>query len=243
MRDIRTHYGQWRGRRDEPRIAVEAEPTAGAERHLEWDAETPPRMMIGYRTPSFDGGRRGAQRTAALRETAALQVLHALLFSSSAPLYQRLVVQRQRVLDLSSWAGLFSRDPNLFVAQATLKPGVTFDEIGDGIQNEIAGIVAGNVPAERIADVRQHLRYAMLMELEKPGDAAELIGRFIAVSGDVRDVDAYTQALSQVTAEDVARVARLYLTPTRRFVVMLSTRTEAPSEAAPTTQTTSGAAQ
>lgn len=224
LRDVRTLYGQWRGRRDEPRIPVEPEPTAGAERHVEWPASTPPRVMIGYRTPSFDAGARGARRAAALRETAALQILHELLFSSSSPLYQGLVVERQRLLELSSWSGWFSRDPGLFVMQATLKPGTPFAEVRDAVQAEIDTIAQGRAGDARIRDVQSRLRYAMRMELETPGEVAQLIGRFVAASGDVRDVDAYLGALASVTPAEIASAASRYMTPARRFVVTLSER-------------------
>jgi zinc protease len=220
---VREKYGRWRGRRDRPRVAREPEPTAGERRHIDWEGTSPPRMVIGWRTPAFDGGHRtGARRDAAMRDTAALQVVHGLAFHESSPLYQRLVVEQQKLLELSSWTGEFSRDPHLFVASAILKPGEELDPIIDAIQVELGRVAAGEVDASRVEDVKSHMRYSMLMGLETPDDVAELVATFLALGGDVDTINRYVQALAAVTPEDVARVARQYLVPERRFVVTLA---------------------
>jgi zinc protease len=223
---VRQHYGSWRGRRDNPRIPREPEPTQGAERHLDWEGSSPPRMWVAYRIPSFDGnaGRNATRAAAAMRETAALQIIHGLAFADSSPLYQRLVVDEQRLLSLDSWEQSFSRDPGLFTVDAMLKPGESFAPIRDAIQEELGRIAAGQTPAERIAAVQSHLRYRMIVGLQTPDDAADLVATFVAFGGDVASVDRYQAALAAVTPEDVQRVAQRYLIPNRRFVVTLAPR-------------------
>jgi zinc protease len=237
---VRAKYGAWRGRRAEPRIPAEPEPAAGARRHIDWEGTSPPRMVIGWRTPSFDGGERNAARRAsAIRDTAALQVVHGLLFHESSALYQRLVVDEQKLLELGSWPGEFSRDPHLLVASAVLKsgPGAEFDPVLDAIQAEVGRVAAGEVPRERIDAVKSHVRYALLTGLETPDDVAELVAQFLAVGGALDALDAYVAALAAVTPEDVQRVASRYLVPERRFVVTL-----APGAAAASTGASDGEA-
>jgi len=220
---VRQHYGSWSGRRHDPRIRREPEPRQGAERHIAWDGSSPPRMLVGYRTPSFDGGQRaGARRAAAIRESAAMQVIHGLVFDPSSPLYQRLVVDEQKLLELGSWSGEQSRDPHLLVALVALKPGGDFAEIRDALQAELDGIAAGTTEAARIDAVKSHLRYALLTSLETPDQVADLIAQLIAVGGQVGALDEYLGALAAVTPEEVARVAGHYLTASRRFVVTLA---------------------
>jgi zinc protease len=231
----RQHYGSWRGRRFSNRVPREPEPRAGARRDLTWEGSTPPRMFVAYRAPSFDaGGRNPAERTAAIRETAALQVVHGLAFDASSPLYQRLVVDEQKVLELASWAGEFSRDPHFFMATVTLKPGEAFDPVLDAIQSELAKIGRGEVPAERIDAVKSHVRYALLTNVETPGQIADLVAQFLAVGGDLGAMDAYLEALAAVTPEDVARAASRYLGAERRFVVTLAPGSPPATAAAPT---------
>ncbi|WP_053232547.1 M16 family metallopeptidase [Sandaracinus amylolyticus] len=221
MAKIREQYGVWRGRRDRPRIPTEPEPTQGARRDLPWAGATPPRMFVGWRIPAFESTD-ARRRDASLRETAALQIVHDLAFDESSPLYQRLVVQDQSVLELASWAGEHTRDPGLFVVTASLTPGQSFDPIIDAMQAEMTRIAAGEIPAERVRAVQQHLRYALAMGLETPSSVANFIAGMLAVGGRIEAIDDYLRALEHVTPEDVARVARTYLVPERRYVATLS---------------------
>jgi zinc protease len=252
---VTAQYGGWRGRRDRARIPVEPEPRAGARRFVPWDGASPPRVMIGYRTPAFDGGFSGtsrrdvAGRAAALKETAALQIVHALAFSTSSPLYQRLVVDERKLLELRSYAGnSLSLDPGVFVIDATLPEPASGDASAppadrdamfavpvNAIQASLADIASGRTPAERIRDVQSRLRYARILELETPDDVANLIAQTVAVGGDLARLDEYLAALVAVTPEDVARVAGRYLVEGRRFVVTLAPGVSAPPATAPST--------
>lgn len=228
MKLVRKHYGSWRGERAYSRVPREPGPEGGDRRHIEWDGEVSPRMFIGYRTPSFAGGKlHGERRAEAIERTAALQVVHGLVFDRSSPLYQRLVVQEQKVLELDSWEGWFRRDPHLFVVNAVLKPGQAFEPIRQAIQSALKRVAAGKVGADRVAEVKSHLRYSMLTRIQTPDDVANMVGQFIAVGGKVGTLEEYLEALSQVTAEEVQKVAEQYLVPERRFVVTLAPKAQA----------------
>ena len=224
----RRHYGRWRGRRARVRVPAAAEPTPQS-RHIPWDGATPAQMYVAYRAPSFDGGHaRGASREAALRETAALEVVKGLAFAESSPLYQRLVVRDQSLLRLAADEGSFTRDPGLFIATAVLAPpSRDFDAALEAIQGELERIAGGEVDAERFEAVRSNQRYRLLGSLQTPDDVANLLGRTIALSGTVAALDEYLEALAAVTPQDVSRAASTYLVPGRRSVVTLAARVDA----------------
>jgi zinc protease len=229
---IRERYGAWRGRRHRSRVPTEPEPTEGARRDLSWPAEAAPRLFGAYRIPAFQSGRTARQRRASLRETAALQVVHGLAFSESAPLYQRLVVEDRALVEFGSWEDSFDRDPGLFAYSGTLPPpegeidASIFDPVVDAVQAELDRIGRGEAEPARIDAVKSHVRYALLGDLETPTDVAQLLARFLAVADSIESIDAYLEAVEALTPEDVARVARTYLVPRRRFVVTLSHRDE-----------------
>jgi len=89
-------------------------------------------------------------------------------------------------------------------------------------QAAIDALAAGNVDAARVEDIRSHIRYALPMSLETPDDVASLLAEFFAATGDPLAVEAHLQRVSEVTPEDVVRVAATWLTAARRNVVTLS---------------------
>lgn len=215
------HYGGWSGTRDKPTIPVEPEPLIGARRHIVWEGTSSPQVLIGYRAGAFEGTGDPKLRDARLRDTAALEVVHGLLFERSAPLYQALVLEQQKVLELSSWSENFSRDPGLFVVSAELKDGTPFDDVEKDVQLAIDLLARGEVDPARVAAVRSFLGYGLTMKVETANDAADLMAQFVAVTGDPNGLRDYLRALASVSKEDVSRVAGLYLDAKRRFTVTL----------------------
>jgi zinc protease len=216
---VQHNYGSWRGHRAQPRIPTEPEQTAPRTRALAWAGTTPPRLLVGYRIPGFDVNH---------NDTAALEVVHALAFSESSDLYQRLVVREQRLLSLESWHGDFHRDPQLFVVEAKLAEGTAFAPIEQAITDELARIGRGEYPRDRIEAVISHLRYELPMEIQTPSEAANSVARFMALTGDANTLERYAERLRSVTPDDVARVARTYLIPSRSDTITLTDIAHAP---------------
>ena len=230
---VQTHYGDWQGQRFDNDIPVEPEPTEGARTHIAWSGTTAPRIAVGFRVPAFAVNEDDPiQRAVAIRQSAALEVVRALAFHESSPLYQQLVVDEQLLMRLSSWPNDFSVDPSLFIVGAMLSPDDNFqtssgfEPVLDAIQGELNRIAAGEVSAERITTVQSHIRYAFLSRLETPGRVAGTLAGIIAVGGNVEALVEYLDALEALTPEDVASAAATYFVPERRFVVTLATAAE-----------------
>jgi zinc protease len=221
------HYGDWTGVRDQPKVPDEPPPTVGEKKHIDWDGMCAPQLLVGYRVGAFSGEGDAAIRAARLRDTAALEVVHALLFDRSAPLYQTLVLEQQKLLELSSWSENWSRDPGLFVVSAELKGDSAFDDIEHDVQLAIDLLARGEVDPVRVEAVRSHLAYALTMKVETASDAADLFSQFMAVGSDAGALREYLAALASVGKEDVARVAGLYLSEQRRSTVTLKPRPRA----------------
>jgi len=219
MAQVRAQYAAWTGARATPAIPAEPEQSAPRRRALAWAGTSPARMLLGYRVPAF---------SLDTRDNAAIEVVHALAFSASSDLYQRLVVREPKLLALQSWAGELHRDPTLFVVEATLAPRTTFDEVEADVTEEFARIGRGEADPARVADVVSNLRYAMPMDVQRPADAAQLVARYMALTGSVDTYERYRALVAAVTPEDVARVARTYLTAPRRTTITLSPAAEAP---------------
>jgi len=208
-------YGDWKGKRAEPKIPVEPPLAGPKEKHMDWDADTAPRILAGWRTPAF---------SVASTDTAALEMLHELVFGESAPLYKRLVIDEARVVELGSWSGYYHRDPELFIAEAHLKDAKDTARTVDDIQAAFDELAAGKVDAKRLAEIKTNVRYSVIMGLETVASVAYFLADFIAMTGDATAAEAYLARMEEVTPADVTRVAKTYLGAANRSVITLATK-------------------
>jgi zinc protease len=226
---VKAAYGGWKGKRAITAARPEPEQTAPRTRALTWKGPTEPRLREGYRIPATP---------ASLRDAAALATVAALAFSDSSELYQRLVVNEQKLITLDvDPDDILSRDPGLFSIDAKLRPTTSFDEIIKAIDDTLAKVARGETPPARLEAVRSHLLSALTLGLETTGAVATQLAYFTAITGDVGGFQAYARELSKVTAEDVARVAKLLVPAHRNVITMVSAQPEAklPVKALPAT--------
>ncbi|MCP4603611.1 MAG: insulinase family protein [Proteobacteria bacterium] len=215
LKKIEDEYGKWKGKRRKTRTKKEPEQTAPRSTHISWKGATPPKMFLTYKIPEFSPG----------SESAAFEVIAGLAFSESSPLYRKLVVEEQKVLDLEAYHSVSwspSSDPFLFFVDVTLKKGTTFDEVTEAVTQAIAEVADGKVPIERIEAVKSNVRYDFLLDLETPADVAYAITKLMSATNDPNSLDAFGKALTEVTPEDVVGAAKTYLTEERRTVVTLA---------------------
>jgi zinc protease len=210
---VRSAYSGWSGKRIATPARPEPEQTAPRSRSLTWKAPTLPRMLMGFKVP-----RAGASMT----DTAALAVAAALVFGEPSDLYQRLVVEEQKVIELTASADdLVSLDPGLLTIAAKLKPATRFDEVVTAIDLALVRVAKGETPATKVEEARSHLVRERALSLQTPQSVAIALAEWTAVTGDVHALESYEQALARVTPADVARVTGSYLVPARRSLVTL----------------------
>src|SRR5690606_15826173 len=107
----REHFGEWERGSWNPEIPREPEQTAPRSAHVDWPTQTLPYLAVAYKAPAF---------SVETRDMAALDLLAHIAFGPTSELYQRLVLQEQKVDLLSPWFGA-SIDPELFTVIARVK--------------------------------------------------------------------------------------------------------------------------
>ncbi|MCB9537164.1 MAG: insulinase family protein [Myxococcales bacterium] len=210
---VKAAYGPWRGAHTAPAVPAEPPQTSPRAQHVEWPSPTPPRLTIGWRVPGF---------RADDRDAAAVRVLAELVAGETSPLYRSLVLEDKRAFTLEHGGEQLRRDPSLLEFELVLVPGADPAPIGAALQAALDAVARGEVDAQRLAATRSHLKYARLMSLDTPGDVGGYLAAVVGLTGDVRDAERALQALSAVTAEDVARVAKAYFGPAQRVTVSLA---------------------
>jgi zinc protease len=221
---VQAAYGGWTGHRAVTAAKPEPEQTAPRSRAITWKGPTLPRLLDGFKIPATG---------ASIADAAALEVVAALTFGDSSDLYQRLVVKEEKLLELSADPqDVLSRDPGLFTIEAKLKSDTTFDEVVKAIDEALAKVARGDTPQSKLEATKSHLANDLVLSLQTPQSIGIALARWMAATGDVQALQTFKSALSSVSAEDVARVAKTYLVPARRNVVTLVGPTAASAPAA-----------
>jgi zinc protease len=220
---VRANYASWSGKRAPTRIKAEPEQTAPRSRAITWKSPTTPRLMEGFKIPATG---------ASIPDAAALALVVALVFGESSDLYQRLVVKEQKVIELEADPDdVLHRESGLFLVTAKLKATTPFEEIERSIDDALAKVGRGETSPDKLDGVRSHVKNALTLSLQTPQSVATALAAWTALTGDVHSFDAYVTALSVVTVDDVARVARTYLVPAHRNVATLTSPASATVDA------------
>src|SRR4051812_9411936 len=96
------YWGEWKRGSYKPEIPTEPAQEGARKAHVDWPSPTLPMVAVAYKGPAYND---------ATKDTAALDALSSLAFSNTSDLYQKMVVQEQRVDSLSADApGLVDGD-------------------------------------------------------------------------------------------------------------------------------------
>lgn len=164
---------------------------------------------------------------------AALEVLSALLAGGkSARLYQTLVYEKRMARDVGTSYELTTIDPGLFFVYGQPLPGKTAAAVENELRAQIDGLKNKAVGARELTKVKNALEASFVRGQDSQFYQALLLGQY-ETAGDWRKIDTYVPSIRGVTAEDVMRVAKFYLTPENRTVGILEPLPIPPGKAAP----------
>ncbi|MFN3429139.1 MAG: insulinase family protein, partial [Candidatus Sericytochromatia bacterium] len=149
-------------------------------------------------------------------DMAALMVLDTVLSSGvTSRLYQAIV---EKELANSAWSSAGSyRDPSLFRLGATLKPGGKHAEVESALWREVEKVQSEPVSADELAKAKAQAEAGMIYQNEGTRGMAFMLAYHESM-GAWRRGFSLMEDLKKVTASDLQRVARTYLTPDNRTV-------------------------
>ena len=196
-----------------------AEPPQTAERRLTLDDPLArlPRIDIAYHRPDN-----------ASADDDALSVLATVLSSGrSSRFYQAIVREKQLAPNVSAGAGS-GRGPGLFRVVGTAAPGKTLDVLEAAIYEEIEKAKTGPIADWEIEKARNNVTRGVVSGLTSSLQRAIQLGDSALVFDDPGRINTRIDRIAKVTAADVQRVARQYLTPESRTVVLTVPKPAAP---------------
>ncbi|HUS07666.1 MAG TPA: pitrilysin family protein [Bryobacteraceae bacterium] len=209
---VEKYWATWEHGSYKPQIPAESKQAAPRNAHVDWPTPTPPWVVIGFKGPAYSDTD---------KDQAALDILGYLGFSANSDLYQRLVIQDQKV-DVLEPENPDHVDPFLFQVVARVKKSADMKGVEEQIQSTLNGFKDTLVSAERLDAVKRHLKYQFALGMDNSEAIASTLSNFIALRRTPETVNRVYGLYDQITPEDLRSVARKYLVESGRTVVTLS---------------------
>jgi zinc protease len=190
---------------------VKPEPPQTAERRVEISKPTvSDKLAVGYRCPALGDF-----------DHPALTLLSEVLFGGRA---SRLVKKLVRELEIASEVRMFVgpfRDPGLMELTASARDEHRAEELLAVIDEEFARVCSEAVSQAELDRALARFELGMLSGLETADSKASTIGFYETVLGEPGAAFARLASLRRQTPSDLLRVARRYLVPEARSVILV----------------------
>lgn len=206
------YWGNWKRGSYKPEIGAEPPQDSPRTAHVDWPTQTLPWLAIAYRGPAY---------TDTEKDSAALDALSFLAFSQNSDLYQKLVIQEQKV-DVLSGDNPDHVDPFLFTILARVKKAEDIDYVKNQALDTVKAFTDKPVAAERLEAVKKRLRYEFSLRMDNSEAVASTVAHFVALRGTPETIDRIYSLYAQLTPEDIQNVARKYLSESNRTIVTLT---------------------
>jgi zinc protease len=209
------YWAAWQRGRYRPDIPAEPPQTAPRTGHVDWPAPTLPLVTVAFKSPAYDDS---------ARTVPALTALGELAFSRSSDLYQRLVIQEQKV-DMFGGGYTNQVDPGLFEITARVKRAADMDYVRDQILATIKSFQEKPPDAARLDALKRRARYSFALGMDNSDSIAGTLARYVALRRTPETINRFYDMFARVTPEDVREAARRYLVESGRTIVTLTGKT------------------
>jgi predicted Zn-dependent peptidase len=150
----------------------------------------------------------------------ALELLGTILGSGRSSRLNQRLVREERAAAFAVAAADIRRGPGLVWVQARATPGTDAGRLETLIDEEIARLVQDGVTDAELMRAKNQTRARFIRSLATAMGRAEVLQRYALNFGDPAAIHTDLDRYLAVTREDVHRVARQYLTPRNRAVVI-----------------------
>jgi zinc protease len=209
---IEQYYGDWKVAPYKPDIPAEPEQKEPRSSHIDWENPTLPYVAVAFKIPAF---------SVKTTVSAAIDILSELLYESTSPLYQALVIDEQKVEELNVYVPS-RRDAGIFLVYAQVKDPADMDEVRDRIYQAAADAAVKPADKKRLDAVKSNMRYSFAMSLDTARSVARHLTFFIGLTGDPSSINEMYRRYDEVSQADLQKAAATYLTRSRSTVVTLT---------------------
>jgi zinc protease len=210
---VEKYWGKWKRGSHKAEIPSEPRQEEPREANVSWPTATLPLIAVAYHAPAFSDKD---------PDWAALNLLAYLGFSPNSELYQKLVIQEQKVDDLdASLPG--SPDPHLFTVSARIKSASDIRYVRDQALATLEKFAQTPVEKDQLETVKQHLRNQYSLSLNNTQSVAVAAARALRGGGrDLAVIERLYALYARITPQDLQNAAQKYLHDKNRAIVTLT---------------------
>jgi len=207
-------WGNWK--RGSFKAQIPAEPPQDGPRraHVDWQSETTPQITVAWRGPAYSDD---------TMDTVALDAISHLGYDQNSPLYQKLVVEEQKVETLGADAP-GNLDPEFFQVNAHVKDAKDLALVEAQVRATAQAFADKPVEAKKLEALKQHQRYDFALQLDNSEAIASTVAGYVALRRTPETINRYYDMYAKLTPADIQRVARKYLIDKNLDVVTLTTK-------------------
>ncbi|MGB4068401.1 MAG: pitrilysin family protein [Nitrospira sp.] len=209
-----------------PKQTLAPEPEQRGERRflLKREAQVP-FVMMGFRVPNYSS-----------EDSYALDILESVLsHGKSSRLYQNLVYEQKNSLSVGAEYSLIQTDPGLFYFYSLVNPTAKVEAVEEALHREIHRLQNEPPSEQELQRAKNQVEASRVFEQDSNFRHAMLLGQLESVGAGWRRLDQYIERIRAVTAKDIQRVAKQYLTQDNRTIGILIPLPPKPPESSPTT--------
>lgn len=221
---VRKYFGKIPKGPEPPKVNITEPPQKGERRFTIRREGTAERVMIAYHIPDISHP-----------DTYPLMMLDQIMAGGrSTRLYQSMV---EKQMATSAYASSSIReDPGLFMLAATGRSGVTAAELEKALLDEVEKAKTTLPTTEELAQAKRQYETYLIYQNDSVSDQGEMIGFYETTASSWKYLETLLPRVNAVTAEDVQRVAKKYLTEENRNIGWFIPTGPAAGEPAPAGQ-------
>ncbi|MEB2308331.1 MAG: pitrilysin family protein [Candidatus Brocadiaceae bacterium] len=205
---VEKYFGDIPSQPAPPKVKT-VEPEQRGERRVEIEFESNPFVAISYHIPAIGHP-----------DLYALDILSSLLSDGRTSRLYKSLIEEKRIAVMAHAYNDISKYPDAFTFIAVPRAPHTVAEIEAAFYEEVEKLKKTPPTDWEVQKIKNQLEADFIRGLNSASGLANEIGEFEVLS-DWRYINTFMDKLSQVTAEDVVRVANKYLAKNNRTVAML----------------------
>jgi zinc protease len=215
---VKKYFGPWKRGSYTVEIPTEPEQKAPRSTHLDWPTPTLPWVVVAFKGPAYSDTE---------KDMPTMDIISSIAFSPSSPIYQKLVIQEQKV---DQFGGYFpnQRDPGLLAVYARVKDEKDMDYVREQMLATLEELKATPPSTERLDAVKSNLKYSFALGMDNTESVAGTLASFLELVPDPETINRLYDTYEAITPEDVSAMAKKYFARNRLTVATLSHKSAEP---------------